>query len=95
MSLVARKLVFVLSDQAPHQQGCTKHKMGRGLKTLKKIYKGFYNILAVERLYYLCSENKGADQLRLYRKADLRLGFAYAKSRFSHDAAYIIKPVKC
>ena len=34
----------------------------------------------------MCSENKGADQLRGYRKADLRLCFfAYAKSWFSHD----------
>ena len=43
--------------------------MARGLKFL--IYK-------VEGLYYLCSENKGADQLRGYREADLRLFFAYA-----------------
>ena len=41
----------------------------------------------VEGLYYPCSENKGTDQLRGYRKADLRLFFAYAKSRFSHDEA--------
>ena len=34
----------------------------------------------------LCSENKGADQVRA---ADLRLCFAYAKSSFSHDAAPI------
>ena len=26
-------------------------------------------------MYYLCSENKGADQLRGYRKSDLRLFF--------------------
>ena len=41
-------------------------------------------------MYYPCSENKGADQLRGYREADLRLVFAYAKSRFSHDAAHLI-----
>ena len=29
----------------------------------------------VEELYYPCSENKGADQLRGYREADLRLCF--------------------
>ena len=40
-------------------------------------------------MYYLCSENKGADQLRSYREADLRLVFAHAKSRFSHDEAHI------
>ena len=30
---------------------------------------------AEEELYYLCSENKGADQLRSYCEADLRLCF--------------------
>ena len=39
----------------------------------------------VEGLYYLRSENKGADQLRSYSSADLRL----AKSRFSHVSAHI------
>ena len=29
----------------------------------------------VEELYYACSENKGADQLRSYCEADLRLCF--------------------
>ena len=29
----------------------------------------------VEELYYPCSENKDADQLRGYREADLRLWF--------------------
>ena len=32
-----------------------------------------FRISEVEGLYYLCSENKGADQLRGYREADLRL----------------------
>ena len=55
--------------------------MARGLK---------FRILEVEGLYYPCSENKDADQLRGYREADLRLCFRiYAKSRFSHDAAQI------
>ena len=30
-------------------------------------------------MYYLCSENKGADQLRGYREADLRLCFRICK----------------
>ena len=43
-------------------------------------------------MYYPSSENKGADQLRDYREADLRLCFRiYAKSRFSHDAAHNIQ----
>ena len=39
-------------------------------------------ILKVEGLYYPCSENKGADQLRVFV-------VAYAKSRFSHNEAHI------
>ena len=31
-------------------------------------------------MYYLCSENKGADQLRGYREADLRLCFRICKN---------------
>ena len=36
---------------------------------------------------YLCSENKGADQFTA--KLICEFVFAYAKSRFSHDAAHI------
>ena len=32
-----------------------------------------------EELYYPCSENKGADQLRGYREADLRLCFRISR----------------
>ena len=45
-------------------------KMARGLK---------FRISEVEELFYLCSENKGADQLRGYREADLRLCFCICK----------------
>ena len=55
--------------------------MDRGLK--------FRFFFLIEGLYYLCSENKGADQLRGYREADLRLCFRNAKCWFSHDAAHI------
>ena len=55
-------------------------KVARGLK---------FRIYEVEGLYYLCSENKGADQLRGYREADLRLCFRIYKIRFSHDATRI------
>ena len=44
--------------------------MARGLK---------FPIQKVEGLYYPCSENKGADQLRGYREADLRLCFRIYK----------------
>ena len=53
--------------------------MARGLK---------FRIYKVEGLYYLSSENKGADQLR---EADLRLCFRiYTKRLFSHDATQMI-----
>ena len=52
--------------------------MARGLK---------FRIWVVEGLYYRCSENKGADQLRGNREADLRL-FRICKKPFSHDAAH-------
>ena len=45
-------------------------KMARGLK---------FRIQDVEGLYYLCSENKDADQLCGYRTADLRLCFRICK----------------
>ena len=38
-------------------------------------------------MYYLCSENKGADQLQ---SLICIFVFAYAKSRFSFDAAHLI-----
>ena len=48
-------------------------KMARGWK---------FWILKVEELYYLCSENKGADQLRSYCEADLRLCFRICRLLF-------------
>ena len=46
-------------------------------------------IKEIEGLYYLCSENKDADQLHGYSAADLHLFFfVYAKVRFSNDAAH-------
>ena len=56
--------------------------MDRGLK---------FCIKEVEGLYYPCSENKGADQLRGYREADLRLCFRICKKPvFSRRGSYDI-----
>ena len=52
---------YVNTNQAVQSQ-----KMARDLKFL---------IYTEEELYYPCSENKGADQLRNYCEADLRLWF--------------------
>ena len=38
-----------------------------------------FRIKKLEGLYYLCSENKGADQLSGYREADLGLCFGICK----------------
>ena len=51
-------------------QAVQLQKMATGLK---------FRIYKVEGLYYLCSENKGADQLHGYREADLRLCFRICK----------------
>ena len=58
-------------------------EMARGLK---------FCIKEVEVLYHPSSENKGADQLRGYREADLRLWFCICKTlvfsqRGSHYSA--------
>ena len=55
--------------------------MARGLK---------FRIQKVEGLYYLCSENKGADQLRGYREADLCLCFRICKKPvFSQCGSFV------
>ena len=54
--------------------------ISRGLK---------FRILEVKGLYYLCSENKGADQLRSYCAADLHLCFCiFKKQVFSQRGSY-------
>ena len=57
-------------------QAVQPQKMARGLKL-------------VEGLYYLCSENKGADQLRVTAQLICAFIFAYAKIRFSLDTAQV------
>ena len=55
----------------------------------QKMAIGFkFRNLEVEELYYLCSENKGADQMGSYRQQICTFVFTYTKSRFSHDAAH-------
>ena len=74
MSLDARKLVLGFLTRSDTNRAVQSQKMVRGLES---------QIYEVEGLYYLCGENKGADQLRGYREADLRLCFRmYKKSVF-------------
>ena len=56
-------------------------KMARGLK---------FRIYVEEGLYYPYSENKGADQLRAHREADLRLCFRICKKPVFSERGSII-----
>ena len=76
-----RKPTFWFLTWSDTNQAVELQKMARGLK---------FRLKKVEELYYLCSENKGADQLRGYREADLRLCLRICKCWFSHDAAHFI-----
>ena len=80
MSLVVRKTVFGVSTRSHSNQAVQPHKMARGLKFLIK---------KVEGLYYLCSENKGADQLPGNHEADQHLCFRICKKPvFSRRDSY-------
>ena len=59
-----RKPAFLFTTLSDTNQAVQLQKMARGLK---------FQVKKVEGLYYLCSKNKDADQLRGYREADLRL----------------------
>ena len=61
-----RKPTMWFLTRSDTNQAVQPLEMARGLK---------FWIKEVEGLYYPCSENKGADQLRGYREADLRLCF--------------------
>ena len=78
MSLDVRKPVFGFTSRSDINRVAPLLNMARGLKLW---------IYEVEGLYYLCSENKDADQLP--RSWSASLFFAHAKIRFSHIAVNI------
>ena len=65
-----RKPTFWFPTWSDTNQAVQLQKMARSLK---------FRIKKEEELYYLSSENKGADQLHGYREADLRLCFRICK----------------
>ena len=69
LSRVMRKQTFWFLTCSDTKQTVQLQKMARGLK---------FWIKKEEGSYYLCG-NKGADQLRSYREADLRLCFRVCK----------------
>ena len=66
LSLCMRKPTIWVPTRSDTNQAVQSQKIIRGWK---------FCIYKVEELFYLCSENKGADQLRSYCEADLRLCF--------------------
>ena len=70
MSCAMRKPTIWFPTGSDTNQAVQLQKMDTGLK---------FWIQKVEALLYLCSENKGADQLRGHREADLRLCFRICK----------------
>ena len=71
----------MIPTRSDTNQAVQPQKTARGLK---------FWIKKVEGLYYPCSENKDADQLRGYREADLRLCFRICKKPVFHDEAQLI-----
>ena len=67
-----RKPVFGVSTRSNINQAVQPQKMSRGLKI---------QIYEVEGLYYLSSENKGADRVRGYHAADLCLCFCICEKQ--------------
>ena len=63
-------------------RGLTRSGTNRAVKSQKMVRGLKFQIYEEEGLYYLCSENKGTDQLA---RSHCALVFAYAKSRFSND----------
>ena len=68
MSHDVRKPTFLFPTRSDTNRAVHRKKMDRALKFRIKKIEGFY-----------CSENKGADQLRGYCEADLRLCFRICK----------------
>ena len=66
------KTNVLVSDLVLHKPGCTATEDGKMLENSDLESRGIVS--------YLCSENKGADQLRGYREADLRLCFRICKT---------------
>ena len=74
MSCYTKNPSSVFPPRSDTNRAVQPQRMAIGLK---------FRIYVIEGLYYLCSENKGADQLCCYREADLRLCFRICKRQVS------------
>ena len=76
-----RKPTMWFPNRSDTNQAAQSQKQARRLKFL---------IYEEGEVYYPCSENKGADQLRSNREADLRLCFRICRSLvFSRGGSYL------
>ena len=75
-----RKPTFWSPTWSDTNQAVQPQKLARGLK---------FRIKEVDGLYYPCSENKALISFAITAKLICVFVFAYAKSRFSHDAAQL------
>ena len=85
MSRKARIPVFGDSDQSDTNRAVQAQKMARSLK---------FRIKEDEKSYYPSSENKGADQLRSYCEADLRLRFHIDQNPVSSRCASLVSGLR-
>ena len=74
-----RKSVWVFRSDT--NRAVPPQRMAIGLK---------FQIKEVEGLYYLCVENKGADQLLGYRAAELHLCFRICKKQVFSNVAHLM-----
>ena len=58
----------------------TRYDTNQSVQSQKKVRSLKFWIYVEEKLYYPCSKNKGADQLRSYCEAGLRLCFWIGKN---------------
>ena len=80
-----RKPVLGFPTRSDTNRAVQLQKVARGLK---------FRIYEVQGFYYLCSENKGADQLCGYSEADLRLCFRICKKPvFSRRGSYVVDAI--
>ena len=86
MISVMRRPTLWFPDRSDTNQAVQAQNMARGWK---------FWIWKVEELYYPCSENKGADQLRSNCEADLRLCFRICKSLSSKETIAVLALITC
>ena len=78
--------------RSKHKLAVQPQKMARGLKLWLQEVEGF----ALSIYIYIVHENKGADQVRGNRTADLHLLFSHIEKKimFSHDTSQILAVVR-